>query len=83
MYEIIFGKNATEFLEQLPKQKRKQIFDAVIKTESDPYRYFKRLRGNLGYSLTVGNVRVIADIAERRRRIEITKIEYRSRAYVQ
>ncbi len=81
MYEVIFDDKAIEFLEKLPKPKRKQIFEAIISTKLNPYEYFKRLRGRTDNSFTLSNIRVIADIAERRKRIEVTLIEYRSRAY--
>lgn len=81
MYEVIFDDKAIEFLERLPEPRRKQVFEAVINTKSDPYTYFKRLRDRTDNSFTINNIRVIADIAERRKRIEVTLIEYRSRAY--
>ena len=65
MYEIRFDEKSIEFLERLPKSKRKQMFETIRKTKSNPYEYFKRLRGNWEHSLTSGNIRVIADIGER------------------
>lgn len=81
MYEVIFDDKATEFLEQLPKPKRKEIFEVIIGTKSNPHKYFTRLRGRTDNSCIIGNIGVIADIAERRKRIEVTLIEYRSRVY--
>jgi mRNA-degrading endonuclease RelE of RelBE toxin-antitoxin system len=80
-YELIFDDQPIDFLSRLPKAKRKQVFEAIIRTETDPHRFFKHLRGRTDNSFTIGNIRVIADIAERKRRIEVTLIEYRSRAY--
>jgi mRNA interferase RelE/StbE len=81
MYELIFDDKATDFLQQLPKPKRKQVFDAIVATKSNPHKYFTRLRSRTDNSFTIKNIRVIADIAERRKRIEVTLIEFRSRAY--
>ena len=81
MYEVIFDDKAIEFLEQLPKPKRKRIFDAIINTKSNPHDYFKRLRDRTDNSFTTDNIRVIADIAERRKRLKVTLIEYRSTVY--
>ena len=81
MYEVIFDEKAIEFLEHLPELRRKEIFEAIVNTKSYPHEYFKRLRDRTDNSFTINNIRVIADIAERRKRIEVTLIEYRSRAY--
>ena len=81
MYEIAFDDKAIDFLEQLPKSKRKFIFDTIINTKFNPHKYFESLRDRTDYSFTIKNIRVVADIAERRKRIDITLIEYRSRVY--
>ena len=82
MYEIIYSKESVNFLEQLSKSKSKKIVDVIDKTGLYPYAFFKPLRRSFNYGLTLGKIRVIADVAERKKRIEITKIAYRSRAYL-
>lgn len=81
MYELIFDDQAIEFLEQIPFQRRKEIWELLQKTKSNPYKHYKSLRKRNDYSLTTKNVRIIADISDKKKRIEITLIAYRSNVY--
>lgn len=59
---IIFGKEATQFLQKLPKDISRRIYDKIMSTESNPYHFFDKLEGRKEYKLRVGDYRVIADI---------------------
>ena len=81
MYEVIFDSAAIEFLGKLPQDLRKRIYDKVASTKENPHRYFERLTGRKDYKLRVGDYRVIADINDSTKRIEVTLIDHRSRVY--
>ncbi|MCX6707738.1 MAG: type II toxin-antitoxin system RelE/ParE family toxin [Candidatus Woesearchaeota archaeon] len=59
---IVFDKEATHFLEKLPKEISKRIFNKIMSTEANPYHFFERLEDRKEYKLRVGDYRVIADI---------------------
>lgn len=58
-----------------------RIFRKIIESKTDPFRFFERLEGRDDYKLRVGDYRVIADINQKERRIEVTKIGHRRSIY--
>lgn len=50
-------------------------------TKENPHHFFERLRGRNDYRLRVGDYRVIADIDDERKRIEVTLIGHRKSVY--
>ena len=46
-----------------------------------PLRFFERLKGRIDFKLRVGDYRVIADINQDSKRIEITEIGHRKNVY--
>ncbi len=81
MYEVIFDEEAISFLSGLPKELRKRIYDKIISTKSDPFRFFERLKGRKDFKLRIGDYRAIAYIKENPRIIEITLIGHRKNVY--
>jgi len=81
MYKIIFDKKAGEELEKLPKELSSRIFNKIIKTKQDPFRFFIRLKGREDYKLRIGDYRIIADIDQENKKIIITKIGHRKSIY--
>jgi len=61
-YKLIFDEEAIKFLEKLPKNVSKRIFQKLQDAKEDPYHYFVRLANRKEYKLRVGDYRVIADI---------------------
>ena len=81
MYEIIFDPPAIDFLNKLPKEIKQRIFNKTISTKENPHHFFERLEGRKDYKLRVGDYRVIADIDNHNKRIEITLIGHRKNVY--
>ncbi len=81
MYEIIFDSEAIEFLEKCEKNLAKRIWDKIMSTKEDPHRFFEKLNGRKDYKLRVGAYRVIADIYDKEKKIEITLIGHRRNVY--
>ncbi|MFC1733946.1 type II toxin-antitoxin system RelE/ParE family toxin [candidate division KSB1 bacterium] len=75
---IIFGKEASHFLEKLPKDISRRIYNKIMSTENNPFHFFERLEGNKFYKLRVGDYRVIADIDKQ---INIRFIGHRKNIY--
>ena len=68
---IIFDKEASHFLEKLPKDIRKRIYRKILSTEGNPFHFFERLEGRRDYKMRVGDYRVIADIDSKTIRIRL------------
>ncbi len=81
MYEVVFDPRAVDFLEKAEKVTAKRIWDKIMSTKSNPHRYFERLTGRTDYRLRIGDHRVIADILEQEKRIQITLIDHRKKIY--
>ncbi len=80
-YELVFDREAIEFLERLPKELRRRIFERAAAAKENPLHYFGRLSGRHDYSMRVGDYRIIADINHGLGRIEVTLIDHRKRVY--
>ena len=79
MFEVIFDDKAIDFLTKLPKELRKRIYNKVISTKENPFRYFEKLKEIDGYKLRVGEYRVIADIDDKI--ITVLKVGHRKNIY--
>jgi mRNA interferase RelE/StbE len=81
MYEIIYDDDAIRFLAALPTALRKRIHDKITSTKETPHRFFERLSGRSDFKLRIGDYRVIANIDDAKRRIEVTLIGHRKNIY--
>lgn len=81
MYDVRFDDDNIKFLEKLEKEISKRIFNKIIATKENPLRYFIRLEGHNFYKLRVGDYRVIADINQSLKLIEIRLIWHRKGVY--
>ncbi|MDD5337303.1 MAG: type II toxin-antitoxin system RelE/ParE family toxin [Candidatus ainarchaeum sp.] len=80
-YELVFDKNAISFISKLPKDARKRIYEKLALAKDDPHHFFERLSGRSDYKLRVGDYRVIADLNDSLKRIEVTLIGHRKNVY--
>lgn len=81
MYEVIFDEEAIDFLNKLPKELKKRIFNKIISIKEYPFHYFERLEGRKDYKLRIGDYRAIADIDKNSKKIKITIIGHRKNIY--
>ena len=81
MYEVIYDDEPIDFLNKLPFDLRKRIFEKVKLTKINPFHFFDRLEGRKDYKLRVGDYRVIADIDRNLKRIEVTIVGHRKNVY--
>jgi mRNA interferase RelE/StbE len=69
-------------LEKTEKNIRKRIYNKIISTKEDPFRFFfERLTGKNEFKLRIGDYRVVADIDETTQRISILVIGHRKNIY--
>ncbi len=81
MYEVFFDPEAFEFLGKLDKILARRIWDKIMLTKSEPHHFFERLVGRNDYKLRIGDYRVIADINDSSKKIEIALIGHRKKIY--
>ena len=72
MYTVIFDTEAIEFLNKLPPKIKERIFNKIISAS---------LKGRTDYKLRVGDYRVIADISQKNKTIQVTLIGHRKNIY--
>jgi len=78
-FEIIFDEDVIKHLSKLNIDLKSRIFNKILLSKTDPFRYFKRLEGRADFSLRVGKYRVIADIEKEK--IIVTKVGLRKEIY--
>ncbi|MBS3168506.1 type II toxin-antitoxin system RelE/ParE family toxin [Candidatus Woesearchaeota archaeon] len=81
MYELVFDEKAIEILNNLEKHIKERIYKKILQTKENPLRYFERLSGREDYKLRVGDYRIIADINQSEKFIQITFIGHRKNVY--
>jgi len=81
MYELEFDDKSLEYLNKHEKTIRKRVFEKLLSTKEDPFRFFKKLTYREGYKLRVGNYRVVADIDKKSKKIKIRLIMHRKNIY--
>jgi mRNA interferase RelE/StbE len=81
MYEIIFDDKVIEYLEKLQYPTKKRIFKKIISTKENPFRYFESLTGRNEYKLRIGDYRVIADIDQTNKKINVLFVGHRKNVY--
>ena len=81
MYEVVFDKESINFLNKLQRPVRDRIFNKILSTKENPLRFFERLTERNDYKLRVGDYRIIADINQNLKKIEITRVGHRKNIY--
>ena len=81
MYELIFDDEAIEFLNKLPKEVKRRIWDKLTSTKENPFHFFERLAGRTDYKIRIGDYRVIADLDRGNNTIKVTIIGHRKNIY--
>ncbi|MEK6886849.1 MAG: type II toxin-antitoxin system RelE/ParE family toxin [Nanoarchaeota archaeon] len=80
-FELIFDEKAIDFLNDLPKELKKRIFNKIKSTKENPIHFFERLEGRTDYKLRVGDYRIIADIDGNSKKITVTMVGHRKNIY--
>lgn len=81
MYEIGFDKKALRFLKKLNSKDKIRIWNKLQECKKDPFRYLKHLEKVNGYKLRVGNYRIIIDVQEEIKILNVIKVGHRKNVY--
>ena len=81
MYTLIFEKRALKCLNKLDKQIKDRIWNKLQECKIDPHRYLEHLVEIKGFKLRVGDYRVIIDIENEIKVINILKMGHRKNIY--
>ena len=81
MYKLVFEKRAIEFLNKLDKKIKTRIWDKLQACKEEPFRYLKPLIQIKGFKLRVGDYRIIIDVREEIRILNVLKVGHRKNIY--
>lgn len=81
MYNIIFEKNAIDFLNKLEPQLKERIWNKLQQCKENPFRYLEHLEEINGFKLRVGDYRVIVDVDHYTKTMTVLKIDHRKKIY--
>ena len=81
MYEIIDSQSALKQLKKLEKGVQERIIAVLERIRTKPETHVKKLVGDPGYRLRVGDYRVILDIEPSKLLILVIKIGHRKNVY--
>ncbi len=80
-YEVLFSDLALKQLRKLDREMRQRIITTIERIRIRPDTYIRKLIGDEGYRLRVGNYRVILDIDKEQLVILILRIGHRRNVY--
>jgi mRNA interferase RelE/StbE len=80
-YSLEYSAEAVMQLEKLDKSVVKRVLKKIESTTNTPHNFFKQLTGRPEYKLRVGDYRIIADIDEPAKKIQIRTIGHRKNIY--
>ncbi|MDO9517230.1 MAG: type II toxin-antitoxin system RelE/ParE family toxin [Methanosarcinaceae archaeon] len=81
MYEVVFDEEAIVFLNKLDNDQKERIFNKILDTKDNPFHFFEKLSGRPEFKLRVGSHRVIVDIIQNDKVIQILHIGHRRNVY--
>jgi len=81
MYQLIFDKKAFRDLNKLDEITKRRIWDKLQECKENPFRYLKPLIQIEGFKLRVGDYRVIVDIKEEIKILQVLKVGHRKNVY--
>ncbi len=80
-YEVKIKPKALKQLKKLPKEITGRILKKVVFIKDTPQSFMKKLESKNIWSLRVGNYRVLIDIFEDKKLLEIIKAGHRKEIY--
>ena len=80
-YEVLFSDLALKQLRKLDREMKQRIITTIERIRIRPDTYIRKLIGDEGYRLRMGNYRVILDIGKEQLVILILRIGHRRNVY--
>ena len=81
MYKLVFEKRALGDLNKLDVLMKRRIWDKLQKCKENPFVFLKPLVQIRGFKLRVGDYRVIVDVREEIRILNVLKVGHRKNVY--
>jgi mRNA interferase RelE/StbE len=79
-FSIEWDENARDFLNKLPKNIAKRIFDKVESIKENPFRFLEHYEGEY-YKLRIGDYRALIDINFNNNILTVQVLDKRGRIY--
>lgn len=80
-YDIKIKPSALKELKKLPKELAERIMRKLVFVSDTPQSFMKKLESENVWSLRIGNYRILIDIYEDKKLIEILKVGHRKDVY--
>ena len=81
-YKIFIKRSAQKSLAKIDKKNREKIIETIYNLEGNPRpENCKKLKGREGWRIRIGNYRVIYEIDEKEKRINVLFIGHRQLIY--
>lgn len=81
IYQLSFTDKAIKNLEKLDKSRQEIILSALERIRINPHRYVRKMVGEPGYRLRVGDYRVLLEIHDDRLLIIVITVAHKRNAY--
>ena len=81
MYKLVFEKKALRNLNKLDVLVKKRIWNKLQECKNNPFVFLKPLVQIKGFKLRVGDYRIIIDVREEIRVLNVLKIGHRKNVY--
>lgn len=81
MYSLIFSKKALEQLNKFDRELRQRIWDKLQLCKENPFRFLEHLEQIEGFKLRVGDYRIIVDVDNKSRVLNVLKMGHRKNIY--
>jgi mRNA interferase RelE/StbE len=80
-YSLLFADKAQKQLGKIPKIHASRIIDKIESITEDPHRYVEGCEGYPCFHQRIGNYRVILELNDTDRVIEVLKVGLRKKVY--
>ena len=81
MYKLIFSKPAIKQLNKLEKEIKERVWEKLQVCKENPFRFLEHLEQIKGFKLRVGDYRLIIDVNNNKKIIEVLKLGHRKNIY--
>ena len=81
MYNLTFEKRALEDLNKLEPQLKERIWNKLQQCKENPFRFLEHLEEIEGFKLRVGDYRIIIDVDNSNKILNVLKIGHRKNVY--
>ncbi len=80
-YSIVWSPKSKECFKNLDPETARRVIKKVVELELAPYHFVEKLTDVNCWKLRVGDYRVLMDINEQKKLIEVLKIGHRKNVY--